>query len=126
MQTAAGLIGRIVKFSACMERGEHETFRADTLLVHANGNSASIIRNRRGTVRFQSHLNAITIPRKMLVHGVVQDLVDQVIQTLGGHAANIHSRALTDRLQSFQNGDAGSVVLICNSHFSEIPPNNPI
>ena len=41
----------------------------------------------------------------MLVHRVINDLVDQMIQSLGGDAADIHSGSLSYRFQTFQNGN---------------------
>ena len=41
----------------------------------------------------------------MLVHRVIYDLVDQVVQTLGGDTADIHSGSLSYRFQTFQNGN---------------------
>ena len=41
----------------------------------------------------------------MLVHRVIYDLVDQVVQTLGGDTADIHSGSLSYRFQPFQDGN---------------------
>jgi hypothetical protein len=40
-----------------------------------------------------------------LVHGVVHDLVDQVVEATLSGRADVHTRALTNRLKSFENGD---------------------
>ncbi len=79
MQAAAGLISIVIKFSACVQRRKNKSFRTDSLFVHPHGNTAPVIRDRSGTVRLQNHFYSVAESGQMLVHGVVHDLIDQVV-----------------------------------------------
>ena len=105
MQTTAGLISGVVKFTAGMQGREYQTFRTDPFFVHSHGNTTSVIFYGGGTVRLQSYFYRIAVSGQMLVHRVIYDLVDQVVQTLGGDTADIHSGSLSYRFQTFQNGN---------------------
>ena len=113
VQTAAGLIGVVVELAARMERGKYQTFRADPLLMHPHRNAASVVRHGGRTVRFQRHMYRRAETRQMFIHRIVHDLIDQMIQALGGHTADIHARPDTYCLQPFQHGNAGSVIIVC-------------
>ena len=105
VQTAAGLICGIVEFTAGMQSRKYQTLRADPFFVHTHGNTTTVIFHGCGAVGFQCHLYRITISGQMLVHRVINDLVDQMIQSLGGDAADIHSGSFSYRFQTFQNGN---------------------
>ncbi len=76
MESAAGLVGIIVKFTARVKRRKYQPLRTDALFVHPHGNAASVVRYGGGTVRFQRHPDGIAKARQMLVHRVVHDFVD--------------------------------------------------
>ena len=97
MQTAAGLICGIVELTAGMQSRKYQTLRADPFFVHTHGNTTTVIFHGCGAVGFQCHLYRITISGQMLVHRVINDLVDQMIQSLGGDTADIHSGSLSYR-----------------------------
>ena len=40
-----------------------------------------------------------------LVHGVVENLPDQMVQAGGADAADVHAGPLADRLEPFEDGD---------------------
>ena len=46
----------------------------------------------------------------MLVHSVIHDFINQVVQALRGNAADIHARSFPHCLQSLQHRNAGSVI----------------
>jgi hypothetical protein len=48
---------------------------------------------------------AATVPRKRFVHGVVDELVDEVVESFGASRADIHARALADRFEAFEDLD---------------------
>ena len=116
VKTAAGLVDRIVKLSTRMERGEDQARRGDTLLVHPHGNSPSVVLHRGRTVRLQSHINGIAFPRQMLVHGIVHDLVDQMVEPFSGDAADVHARTFPDGLQPLQDRNTALVIHILFCH----------
>ena len=105
MQTTAGLVGGIIEFTAGMKSREYQALRTDSFFVHSHGNTTSVVFYRGGAIRFQSYFYRIAVSGQMLVHRVIYDLVDQVVQTLGGDTADIHSGSLSYRFQTFQNGN---------------------
>ena len=105
VQTTAGLVGGIIEFTAGMKSREYQALRTDSFFVHSHGNTTSVIFHGCGAVGFQCHLYRITISGQMLVHRVINDLVDQMIQSLGGDTADIHSGSFSYRFQTFQNGN---------------------
>ena len=44
-------------------------------------------------------------PAERLVDGVVDDLVDEVVEAAGARRADVHARAQPDRLETFEDGD---------------------
>ena len=116
METAAGLVGGIVKLSSGMERCKYQPFCRHTFLMHSHRNSTPIVRNGTGSVLFQKYIDGIAVSRKMLVHRIVYDLVDQVIQSFARCASYIHTRTLADCLQAFQHRNTAGVICLIFSH----------
>ena len=52
VQTTAGLISGVVKFTAGMQGREYQTFRTDPFFVHSHGNTTSVVFYRGGAIRF--------------------------------------------------------------------------
>ncbi|CDA24312.1 putative uncharacterized protein [Roseburia sp. CAG:197] len=98
MQTTACLVCVIIKFSACMKGGKYDTGCRYAFCMHSNRNSSSIILNRAGTIRLKRYPDRITHTSQMLIHRVVYNLIDQMIQSFGRNTSDIHSRALTNGL----------------------------
>ena len=116
VKTARGCIGLIVEFASGMKRCEHHTLRRYALCMHINRNSAAIVLHRTGSVRFQCHPDRVTVSRQVLVHGIVYNLVDQVVQSSGRCTSDVHSRSGANRFQSLQYPDAGSVIMLLFCH----------
>ena len=55
----------------------------------------------------------------MLVHSVIHDFINQVVQALRGNAADIHARSFPHCLQSLQHRNAGSVIGCILCHLSD-------
>ena len=83
METAAGLISAIVKFSSRMQRGEHQPLGADAFLMHPHRNASAVVADGGGSVRLQSYPDGITEARQMLVHGIVHDLIYKMVKSPG-------------------------------------------
>ena len=57
-------------------------------------------------------VDLVAVPGQRLVDGVVDDLVDQVMQSRTGSGTDIHGRALAHRGQAFEHLDALGAVLV--------------
>ncbi len=55
-------------------------------------------------------LDAVGVAGDRLVHGVVEHLRHQVVQGALVGAADVHARALADRLQPFEHLDVGGAI----------------
>ena len=112
VQTTAGLVGGIIEFTAGMKSREYQALRTDSFFVHSHGNTTSVIFHGCGAVGFQCHLYRITISGQMLVHRVVNNLIDKVVQALAGDTADVHAGTLADGFETFQHGNAVGIIRI--------------
>ena len=121
VQSAAGLVCGIVKLAARMQRRVHNSRCRHALRVHADRHASSVIFHCTGAIRLQCDIYGIAGTRQMLVHCVVHNLVNKMIQTLSGHASDVHSGSLPYGFESFQNGNTTLVIslflLPCSSSF---------
>ena len=78
------------------------------MVVH--GNSATIIDDSDPTVGEQRHGNRRGVTGHCLVHRVIDDFVDEVVQAPLTGGADIHTRAFADSIQALENGDRTCVV----------------
>ncbi len=81
VQTTACLIGGIVKFTARMQRCKNKTLRTDPFLVQIDRNTTAVILHSHGTILFQIYMYFTAITGKMLIHCIIHDLIDQMVQT---------------------------------------------
>ena len=119
MQASAGLICRIVKFSSGMECRKYQPGCRHSLFMHPHRDTTAVIIHCGRAVRLQRYLDPVTETGQMFIHRVIHDLIDQMIQSLGGHAAYLHTRTLPHCLQAFQDRDTAGVISgrLCHSHF---------
>ena len=128
VQSAAGLVCGIVKLAARMQRRVHNSRCRHALRVHADRHASSVIFHCTGAVRLQCDIYGIAGTRQMFVHCVVHNLVNKMIQTLSGHASDVHSGSLPYGFESFQNGNTTLVISLFLCHvllpFLDIPLDN--
>ena len=117
MEPAAGFIGVIVKFPACMQRRKYQSLRADPLFMHSHRNPPAIVGYRSGTVGVQDYGNPAAIPCQMFVYRVIYNFINQMVQTLCGYTADIHSGPHPHCFQPFQYGNAGGIIgfILCHA-----------
>ena len=113
MQSTAGLIRLIIEFSPCVKRRKYESFRADSFFMHTYRNTPPVIRHRCRTVRLKRHADRRAESCQMLVHRIIHDLIDQMVQPFRGNAADIHAGSYTNRLKTLQHGNTGCIIIIC-------------
>ena len=122
VQTAGHFIGVIVKFTACVQNG-HDHFRRRYALFRVNTgrNAAPVILYRDRVVGVNGDDNFFTVTRERFVDSVIYHLEYHVVQTGAViRVADIHTRALTHRIQPFQDFDTGGVIRIRHQRFSLI------
>ena len=83
---------------------------AGELRVRVDGDAAAVVADGDGVVGVKFDLDAVGVARDGLVHRVVEDFGDQVVERAFVGAADVHAGALADGLQAFEHLDRGGVV----------------
>ena len=115
VQTAGDLVGALVELTACMEHRQND-FQGRTLLllVHARGDTTTIVEHADGVTFQNIYCNPIAIASHGLVDRVVNYFVNQVMQAPEMNVADVHGRAFAHCLKAFQNLNLiGTVFFAC-------------
>jgi hypothetical protein len=73
-------------------------------------NAATVVDHRDRVVGVDGDVDARAIARECLVDRVVDDLVDQVMQTAQARRPDVHARTLAHRLETLEDGDVLGVI----------------
>src|SRR5690606_32983971 len=76
-----------------------------------DGDAATVVPDGDRVVLVDLHLDAVAVARERLVHGVVHDLVDEVVEAAHADVADVHRGALADGFEPFENLDVVGFVL---------------
>ena len=112
VQAARGFVGLAVELAAGMqarhddlEGGDARKFR-----MVLDRNAATIVGDGQEAVLAQMHFDAAGMAGNRLVHRVVDDFGEQVMQGVGVGAADIHAGATANRLEALEHFDVGGRV----------------
>ena len=113
MQTTGDRVATAAKLTAGVQHG-HDDLDGGLVLggVLIHGNTATVILDAHRAIGLDGHVDFGGVTGERFVHGVINDLVDQVVQTALGGRADVHAGAFTNRLQAFQHGDVGRTVFM--------------
>ena len=104
METTGYLIARAAELTTCMQDSEDDLeCRLTSLLLNVDRNASTIILYSDGIILLDGDGDAVTETRQRLINGVVHDLIDEMMETTDGGAADIHARSLPNCFESFQN-----------------------
>ncbi len=113
MQTAGDLVRVLIELPTGMEYGKDDLKSALAILRHEiDRDTPAIIIDRDRTVPVDDHQDPIAEPGKSLIHSIVHDLVDQVMQPPGIRTADVHGGTFPHRSQAFQYRNMRSIVSI--------------
>ena len=112
METTGDLVAATVaELAAGVKHRQHDLGGRATLLLHrVDGDTAAVVGDRDAVVGVDDDLDVVGLARQRLVDGVVDHLVDQVMEPAGAGGADVHTRALADGLEALQDGDVLCVV----------------
>ena len=112
MQAAGDLVAAAVaELAAGVEDGEHDLERRLALLLHrVDGDAAAVVDDGDRVVGVDRHVDARAVAGERLVDGVVDDLVDEVVQAAHAGRADVHAGPLADGLEALEDGDVLGVV----------------
>ena len=116
METAGYLVSSAAELVAGVQY-RHDDFHGGFMhlrvLVHRH--ASAVVENLYAVVFVNGDLNIIAIARQRFVHRVVHDLVDTVMKSSGAGRTDIHARAFSDRVKTFQHLDLRRVVIVRSS-----------
>ena len=112
VQAAGDLVAAAVaELAAGVQHGQHDLDGRLALLLHRrDGDAAAVVDDRDRVVRVDRDVDAVAVAGERLVDGVVDDLVDQVVQPAHAGRADVHARALAHGLETLEDGDVLGVV----------------
>lgn len=111
VESPRDLVGLGVELPAGVENGhDHFERRAVVLLVDVDRDPSTVVADADGVVVVDRDRDIVAVPRERLIDGVVDDLVDEMVEPPTVRGPDIHRRTFTDGLQAFEDLDlAGSV-----------------
>jgi hypothetical protein len=115
VQTTGDLVGVLVELPAGVQLRHHHLGGGDALLaMDLRGDAAAVVVDGDRAVAVERHQNTVTPAGKGLVDGVVDDLVDHVVQARAVvGVADIHARPLAHGIEAAQHLDRfGAVFLL--------------
>ena len=74
--------------------------------MHTNRNASAIIFNSCTAIGFKANMNSCTKACQMLIHSIVNNLIDKVIKTSGSDTSYVHSRALSYSFKALKDSFA--------------------
>ena len=78
--------------------------------MHIDGDSAPVVDDGDAVVLMDRHIHMVAISGQRLVDGIVHNLIDEMMKSAFGRAADIHAGTHTDGLKTFQYLDLVRVV----------------
>ncbi len=83
VQAARNLIAAAAEFTARVQNRQYNCHRRQTLfLVHIHGNTASVVAHGYHVIGQNFYFNMRTVARQRLVHRVIDNFINQVVQSL--------------------------------------------
>ena len=112
VQAAGGLVDLGIEFAAGMQR-RHDDFERRLVLelgVRVDRDAAAVVGDGQEALGVEFDLDEGGMAGNGLVHRVVDDFGEQMVQRLFVGAADIHARTAANRLQTFENLDVGGAI----------------
>src|SRR5215207_937108 len=107
VQSARDLVSTAVaELAAGVQRGQNDLRGGLALLLHPiHGDPAAVVRHGDAVVRVEGDRDLLGVARDRLVHGVVHNLVDEMVEAAGAGGADVHAGSLADGLEALEDGD---------------------
>ena len=77
-----------------------------------DGNAAAVVDHRHRAIDVNGDVDLIAEPGEGLIDGVVDDLVDQMVQARGSGGPDVHGGSLLNRLEPLEHLDLVGRILI--------------
>ena len=113
MQTTRDLVCIFVKLTASVQYG-HDDLQGRTMLLgmFINRDASTIIDNLDRIIWQNGDLNIITIASQGLVDTVIDNLADEMMQTLDAGIADVHGRTFAHCLKTLEDLNMTGIVVV--------------
>ena len=136
VQAAGDLVAAAVaELAAGVQDGEDDLGRGPLLLLEdADWDAAAVVDDGYRVVGVDRDRDLVAVAGERLVDGVVDDLVDEVVEAPHAGRADVHAGPLANGLEALEDGDVGGAVaavpallllgllVFCHSFLSRFPP----
>lgn len=113
VQATGDGITAAAEFTAGVQHGQNDlNGRASLSLVNVDGNSTTVVVDANGAVGENSNVYGVTVPSKSLVDRVVDDLINEVVQSARSGGPDIHSGSLAYSFQTFKHLDVVGTIFV--------------
>ena len=121
VQPAGHFVTAVVKLAAGVQLREHD-FQSTYLrvLVCLDRDTPAVVLDGATAVRVDTHADVITRSRHGLVNGIVQNLIDQMMESCAAAVADIHIRPFAHRLQAPEDLYVTCVIFLV-LHINSVP-----
>ena len=112
MQTRGDLVTTATELAAGVQHGHHHLERGFLQLrLQVDGDAAAVVSHRDGAVGVDDHLDEVVVAGQRLVDGVVDELVDHVVQAVDIGVADVHAWPPPHGFEAFENLDVRAGVV---------------
>ena len=110
---AAGVaVGVVAELAARVQLGEDHLHAGHAqLLVDAHGDAPAVVEDGGGAVLVEGDADLVGVAVSRFVDGVVHDLPQQMVESLGARGAYVHAGTHTDRVQALHDRYVGNGII---------------
>ena len=99
MQTTGNLVGPFIEFTSGVEHGQYDLQgRFALFLMNIYRDTSAIVDHCDGIVRIDDYVNVLAKASQCLVDGVINHLINQMMETLFAGVAYVHGWSFPYRL----------------------------
>ena len=104
MKTTRNFVRSFIELAARMELRKHDFGGGDFLrFMNVHRNTTAIVDHGDAIIDVNRYINLVAVAHQSFVNGVIHNFIDEVMKSPFTGITNVHSWALSDRLQPFQN-----------------------
>ena len=104
VQATGDRVAAAAELAARVQRREHDLDRRPVLdRVLIDGDAAAVVHDRDPAVGEQGDVDVVGVPGQRLVDGVVDDLVDEVVQPALTGGTDVHAGPFADGVEALKN-----------------------
>ena len=120
VQPAGCRVRAAAELAARVQPGHHQLHAGELgLALDVDRDAAAVVPDLGRAVRVQRHLDPGAVPGQRLVHRVVEDLTEAVLEPAAVRRPDVHAGALADGLQALEDRQVPGGVGVSRSSFRE-------